>query len=135
MTQSTHYLVTFMIYQKYLYLTIQLTITLIYLQNLYVNTTNYNNIDILINLIYCTHTYTRTWYITHTYTHVHAHTCVHVRTRIYTYIYILNTYKLNTYTFYQYILCKNCTKIHLNYLKYHFYFNTLIICVSLTYNT
>ncbi len=33
------------------------------------------------------------------------------------------------------ILCQNCTKIHLNYLMYHFNFNTLIVCVSLCYTT
>ena len=38
----------------------QNTITLIYIQNLYVNTTICTNFDILIKLIYCTH-----------YTHVH----------------------------------------------------------------
>ena len=101
--------------------------TLIHWKNLYVNVIICTNIDILIKLIYRTHIYTRTWYNTYTCVHVRTRTHVHAHTRIY------------IYTLYIYIflilLCKNCTKIHLNYLMYHFNFNTLTICVSLCYIT
>ena len=40
--------------------------------------------------------------------YIYTYTRVHAYTRIYI---------LNTYTFYQYILCKNCTKITLKLLE------------------
>ena len=113
----------------------------IYWKILYINTTEYNNIDILKILIRQYNNLYKLWYIDKTYiyrTHIHTYTHTHVRTRTHTYIYIhiyTYTYILNTYTFYQYIMCQNCIKIHLNHLKYHFNFNTLIICVSLCYTT
>ena len=124
--------------------------SLIYRKNLYVNVTNYNNIDIFTKLIYCTHTCAyiyilNKWLqIVTDYNYIHF---VYIRTHIYTYmIYIIHvrTYIHNnrlqivtdcTYIHFINIMCQNCTKLYLNYLKYHFNFNTLTICVSLNYNT
>ena len=93
-------------------------ITLIYLQNLYTNVTIYKYWYIEKSYIYV-----------HTYTYmIYTHTRAYTRTRVHTYIYTIHIHFIN-------ILCKNCTKIYLNYLMYHFNCNTLIICKSFTYIT
>ena len=101
--KSTHYLTTLFIYRKILY----------------INITEYNNIDTFTKLIRQCNNLNKSYilikliYIVHTYTHVHdiynTRTRTYVRTRAYTYIYI------HIYTKYIYILSIYCVKIALKY--------------------
>ena len=74
--------------------------SLIHRKILYINVTEYKNIDILIKLIRLCNNLNKSYilikliYIVHTYTHVHdiihtrAYTCVHVHTYTHTHVYI-----------------------------------------------
>ena len=114
------YINTLEVGSKLIFLLNQLTTLLlfIYRKILYVNITEYNNIDTFIKLIrQCNnlykhwyieksyiymYTHIRTWYNTYTCVHVRTRTHVHAHTRIY--IHVIHIY-------FSYILCKNCTKI------------------------